>query len=130
MDNIKFARLVAKTGVHFGKADGYFDSKEQDFVNMFVNFLNNQVSVENGVIKKQNMVAEDAKEIIKEVNERDYSIGELVIETKNILAEFSEEEQKGILNALSNFIESVISIDGVKNPSEQTDFTSWKISLL
>lgn len=29
MDNVKFAELVAKTGMHFGKIDGNYDDKER-----------------------------------------------------------------------------------------------------
>lgn len=118
MDKIKFAELVAKTGVHFGAVDGNYDDKEKAFVNLFIGFL-----------KAQGAMDGDVENIIKTTNNGKYTLEELVNETKNQLKGLSEDEKKATLKGMSNFINTIICVDGMDTYDEQQEYAKWKSDL-
>lgn len=115
---VKFAKLVAKTGVHFGAADGRYDDKEKAFVNLFIGYL-----------KLQGGMEADAESIIKEVTNQKYLLKELVDETNECLKDLNAEERKQTLESMKNFINTIICIDGSESYSEQNEFDQWKKDL-
>ena len=115
---VKFAKLVAKTGVHFGAADGKYDDKEKAFVNLFIGYL-----------KLQGAMETDAESIIKEVTNQKYLLKELVDETNECLKDLNAEERKQTLESMKNFINTIICIDGSESYSEQNEFDQWKKDL-
>lgn len=119
MDNVKFAELVAKTGIHFGAVDGNYDDKEKAFVNMFIAFL-----------KFNGGVEAEVEDVIRKAGEKTYTLNELVDETKALLADLPEAERKGTLESFANFIETVICADGKKELRESWEFDDWKKALL
>jgi len=119
MDKIKFAELVAKTGIHFGGADGFYDDKEKAFVNLFIGFLKVNANVDA-----------DTQEIIRKASGQRCSVTELVNETRAIMADLPEEERKKTLESFANFIDTVVSVDGQKSTEEVRDFAIWKTMLL
>ena len=114
----KVAKLVAKTGVHFGAADGKYDDKEKAFVNLFIGYL-----------KLQGAMEADAESIIKEVTNQKYLLKELVDETNECLKDLNAEERKQTLESMKNFINTIICIDGSESYSEQNEFDQWKKDL-
>ena len=119
MDNVKFAELVAKTGMHFGKIDGNYDDKERSFVNMFIGFL-----------KVNSNFAGDVESVIRNASNQVCTVNQLIDETKEVLSDLSDERRKGTLESFANFIETVICVDGDKRSMEQSEFKVWKSALL
>lgn len=115
---LKFATLVAKTGVFFGAADGRYDDKEKAFVNLFIGYLKNVGGLE-----------EEAQNIIAKATESKYLLMELVDETNECLKGLNEEERKATLDSMANFIQTIISVDGTESYSEKREFESWKKQL-
>ncbi|MBQ4035656.1 MAG: hypothetical protein II623_09385 [Paludibacteraceae bacterium] len=112
---VKFAKLVAKTGVHFGAVDGKYDDKEKAFVNLFIGYL-----------KLQGTMDADVESIIKEATSQKYLLKELVDETNDCLKDLSAEERKQTLESMKNFITTIVCIDGTESYSEQNEFEQWK----
>ncbi len=115
---VKFAKLVAKTGVHFGAVDGKYDDKEKAFVNLFIGYL-----------KLQGTMDADVESIIKEATSQKYLLKELVDETNECLKDLSAEERKQTLESMKNFITTIVCIDGTESYSEQNEFEQWKKEL-
>ncbi|MBR6042464.1 MAG: hypothetical protein K6G31_06125 [Paludibacteraceae bacterium] len=115
---VKFAKLVAKTGVHFGAVDGKYDDKEKAFVNLFIGYL-----------KLQGTMDADVESIIKEATSQKYLLKELVDETNDCLKDLSAEERKQTLESMKNFITTIVCIDGTESYSEQNEFEQWKKEL-
>lgn len=115
---VKFAKLVAKTGVHFGAVDGKYDDKEKAFVNLFIGYL-----------KLQGTMNADVESIIKEATSQKYLLKELVDETNDCLKDLSAEERKQTLESMKNFITTIVCIDGTESYSEQNEFEQWKKEL-
>ncbi|MCQ2207399.1 MAG: hypothetical protein MJZ02_04165 [Paludibacteraceae bacterium] len=114
----KFAKLVAKTGVHFGAADGRYDDKEKAFVNLFIGYL-----------KLQGGMEADVESIIKETINEKYVLSELIAETNECLKDMSADERKQTLESMKNFINTIICVDGTESYSEQYEFDKWKKEL-
>lgn len=114
----KFAKLVAKTGVFFGAADGHYDDKEKAFVNLFIGYL-----------KLQGCMQEDIETIIKETTNEKYFLDDLVAETNECLKDLSAEDKKETLVSMKNFIQTIISVDGTESYSEKDAFDKWQKEL-
>ena len=119
MDNVKFAELVAKTGIHFGAIDGNYDDKEKAFVNMFIAFL-----------KFNGGVNAEVEDVIRQAGNKKYTLDELVSETKSLLSGLPDAERKGTIESFANFVSSVICADGKQETSETVEFNKWKNALM
>lgn len=112
----KSAVLYAKTGVFFANCDGEYDEREKDFILRFV-----------GELEKQESISEATKAAIGNVLNTPQSFADVVKDTRNLLQDFNEAEQKAILDQFNEFIKCVIDADGKLHPNEEKYFEEWKV---
>ncbi len=115
---VKFAELVAKTGVFFGAADGNYDDKEKAFINLFIGYLKSQAGI-----------GDDVEQILAATTNKKYELNELIEETKTALAGLGDAERKSTLNGMKNFINTIVCVDGTEAPAELEAFDQWKKAL-
>lgn len=111
----KSAILYAKTGVFYANCDGEYDERERDFITRFVDEL-----------EKQESISGATKAAIGNVLNTPQSFADVIKDTRDLLQEFNEAEQKAILYQFNEFIKRVIDADGKLHPNEEKYFEEWK----
>ena len=111
---IEFSELVVKIGSLFSQCDGVYDSKEDEFIKSFSEKL-----LENQIIN------DDIKSNLEEIAHKDYTFEEIVISTKDYLAQFNEVEVHKIKGVLKEFIEKLIAADSIYAPEEIDLYNRW-----
>ncbi|MBR1541566.1 MAG: hypothetical protein IJ628_03015 [Bacteroidaceae bacterium] len=114
----KVIKLVAKTGLFFAHADGKYDAREKRYIQYFIDKLS-EIGPVDEVLEK---------EITGSLN-KEYSLQEIVDETKDLLKNFNEPEQDVIKLTLKQFVTNVINSDCVENNAEKENFNAWQKAL-
>ena len=113
------AILLAKLGVFFASCDGEYDPREKNFIQNFVStLLNNQI------------ITDEAKEIIEEIENKHYSIDDIIQDSLQFSQNLDEEEREPCLLAIKSYIENLIEADDVIHPAETKNFDLWKQAVL
>lgn len=111
----KLAILTSKIGFYFAKCDGDYDSRERMFIYNYIDLL-----------EEQNLINEETKSIISDVENQSLTIESIVNDTKDFLGMLPEKEDKvECINSLKEFIESVIKADGVVLDVESANYNEW-----
>lgn len=109
-----FLEQVAQIGYLFANCDGKFDRKEQETIFAFIQ-----------KIKEHGIKDEDVAELAS----KDYShitLSEVVQTVKKAIEDFNPQDKKKYIDGLTEFIEELITIDGVITPEEQELLDRWK----
>lgn len=114
-ENFKFIKLAAKIGLYFAKVDNDYDEREKQFIIDYIKNLKQDLSLSEG---------EEVE--INQLPEKHFSLEEIIVDTKNLLDEYVEEERFPLLNTLSVMINQVINADGVVTKEEAQSFAIWK----
>lgn len=114
-ENFKFIKLAAKIGLYFAKVDNDYDEREKQFIIDYIKNLKQDLSLSEG---------EEVE--INQLPEKHFSLEEIIVDTKNLLDEYVEEERFPLLNTLSVMINQVINADGVVTKEEVQNFAIWK----
>lgn len=113
------AILLAKLGVFFASCDGAYDPREKNFIQNFVStLLNNQI------------ITDEARKIIEEIENKHYSIDDIIQYTRQFSQNLDEEEREPCLLAIKSYIENLIEADGMIHPAETENFNLWKQAVL
>ena len=108
---------MAKTGLFFAKADGSYSAEEKNFIEAFIDQLN-QVGP-----------ADEVKDALEEALNVSYSLETIVAHTKDTIDGLNEDEKTAVLATLASFIQNVIAIDGKTTGAEVEAFEAWKKAL-
>ena len=96
-------KLVAKTGLFFACVDGEYSESEKIFIENYINSLSNVR----------------------------FTLDEIVADTRQLLGYFPEvEDKKAIVMSMYNFIQRVITADGVEHPNEVEALQKWAEALV
>ena len=113
------AILLAKLGVFFSFFDGEYNPREKNFIQNFVfTLLNNQI------------ITDEAREIIEEIENKHYSIDDIIQDSQQFSQNLDEEEREPCLLAIESYIENLIEADDVIHPAETENFNLWKRAVL
>ena len=110
----KIIKLMAKAGLFFARADGQYDVREKSFI---ANFIDKLSAVGP---------ADEVEALLAGALDKQYSLDEVIADTKDLLDDFNPTERGAILLMIDGFIEQVISADGKKTSDEIENFTAWQ----
>lgn len=108
-------KLMAKAGLFFANCDGNFSQRERDFIEAFLQNIQEVGDIED--------------ELKKDINDslnHTYTIEGIIEDTKQLVDGFNEDERKAILFTMAAFIEKVITVDGNLECKEQDYFLQWR----
>jgi AAA+ superfamily predicted ATPase len=114
----KLIKLVAETGVFFGKCDGSYDENEKKFVH---DYLDN-------ISKRYDVSKNKYDEIINNVDEN-ISIEALITKTNDYANDLIEQEKEPFIRTMSYFIYNLIRADNIIHPKETKCYNLWKKGL-
>ena len=107
--------LMAKTGVFFAKADGQVDERERKAVSAFLENMNDEMDLmENIQVLTDRYMAQDL------------TLDDIVGETNAYFEGYNDFERKSLLNSIAQFIETVISADGIRTLEEKQFYLGWQ----
>lgn len=102
-------------GYFFSACDGYIDERETQFVNQFIERVQENHKISNEKV-------EELRNIVDENIDIDVIIGN----TKELLTLVDEQEKQPLLRSLSYFIYQIIRADGIILPVEDAYYARWK----
>ncbi len=108
-------KLMAKAGLFFANCDGNFSQRERDFIEAFLQNIQEVGDIED-----------ELKNDINDSLNHTYTIEGIIEDTKQLVDGFNEDERKAILFTMAAFIEKVIAADGNLECKEQDYFLQWR----
>ena len=112
-------KLVAKTGLFFACVDGEYSESEKIFIE---NYINNLAKV--GPV-------DEVKEMLENALNVRFTLDEVIADTRERLGYVPEpEDKKAIVMSMFNFIQHVITADGVEHPNEVEALQKWAEALV
>jgi tellurite resistance protein len=108
-------KLMAKAGLFFANCDGNFSQRERDFIEAFLQNIQEVGDIED-----------ELKNDINDSLNHTYTIEGIIEDTKQLVDGFNEDERKAILFTMAAFIEKVITADGNLECKEQDYFLQWR----
>lgn len=107
-------KLVAKTGLFFACVDGTYADSEREFIENYINNLSKVGPVD------------EVKEMLENALNVHFTLDEIVADTRQLLGYFEQPEDKqAIVMSMFNFIQHVITADGVEHPAEVEALKQW-----
>ena len=112
-------KLVAKTGLFFACVDGEYSESEKIFIENYINSLSKVGPVD------------EVKDMLQNALNVRFTLDEIVADTRQLLGYFPEvEDKKAIVMSMYNFIQRVITADGVEHPIEVEALQKWAEALV
>lgn len=112
-------KLMAKAGLFFANCDGNFSQRERDFIEAFLQNIQEVGDIED-----------ELKNDINDSLNHTYTIEGIIEDTKQLVEGFNEDERKAILFTMAAFIEKVIAADGNFECKEQDYFLQWRDAVM
>ena len=107
--------LIAKTGTFFAKVDGKIDERETKAISAFLTNMNDEMDLNA-----------DVKALMDKYFAQDLTLDDIVGETNAYLQDHNDFERKSILTSLAQYIDSIISADGIKTLEEKQFYLGWQ----
>lgn len=112
---IEMIHLVAKTGLFFAHCDGRYDERERRFIEDYIAGIEQMGSIEDSL-----------KASVRASLNRQFTLAEIVGDTKAMLTGFTDGERRRILASIDEFVRRAIRIDHHVDTEEQRQYVAWK----
>ena len=112
-------KLMAKTGLLFASVDGDYADSERAFIENYINQLSKVGPVD------------EVKDMLENALNVKFTLDEIIADTRQLLTYFDRPEDKqAIVMSMYNFIQQVITADGVEHPAEKDALLQWATALV